>query len=154
SASSAEGIEQIFPQADMVKLVRSYRSTWEITDFAQRIYRNPELIAMERHGEPPEAIRFASEEEEQAFIKQLVADFQASGYRLMGILAKTEEQSKRLYALLESTGAHLLTADSTTFDAGVIITTTHLSKGLEFDQVLVPFVSDRNYRTEVDRSML
>jgi DNA helicase-2/ATP-dependent DNA helicase PcrA len=37
SASSAETIERVFPQADIVKLYRSYRSTWEITAFAQRI---------------------------------------------------------------------------------------------------------------------
>ncbi|MDZ7749918.1 MAG: ATP-binding domain-containing protein [Halofilum sp. (in: g-proteobacteria)] len=30
----------------------------------------------------------------------------------------------------------------------------HLAKGLEFDQVLVPKVSDRNYRTPIDRNLL
>jgi DNA helicase-2/ATP-dependent DNA helicase PcrA len=48
SASSSEGIEQIFPQAEIVKLFRSYRSTWEITQFTQRISSNAQLIAMER----------------------------------------------------------------------------------------------------------
>jgi DNA helicase-2/ATP-dependent DNA helicase PcrA len=37
SASSAETIERVFPQADIVKLYRSYRSTLEITAFALRI---------------------------------------------------------------------------------------------------------------------
>ena len=51
SASSAEGIHRVFPHGDTVKLFRSYRSTWEITAFAQRISSNPDLIAMERHGQ-------------------------------------------------------------------------------------------------------
>ena len=43
SASSAESIEQVFPQGDVVKLFRSYRSTWEITAFAQNISNNPNI---------------------------------------------------------------------------------------------------------------
>jgi DNA helicase-2/ATP-dependent DNA helicase PcrA len=48
----------------------------------------------------------------------------------------------------------LLTTDSTAFHEGVVITTAHLAKGLEFDEVVVPFVSARNYNTAVDKSML
>ena len=33
-SSTAADIEKIFPQADVVKLTQSYRSTWEITQFA------------------------------------------------------------------------------------------------------------------------
>jgi DNA helicase-2/ATP-dependent DNA helicase PcrA len=29
-----------------------------------------------------------------------------------------------------------------------------MAKGLEFDEVIVPFVTDKDYRTEIDRSML
>ena len=49
---------------------------------------------------------------------------------------------------------HLLTEESTVFKEGIIITTAHLAKGLEFDEVIVPFASARTYRTEVDKSML
>ena len=44
SSSSAETIERVFPQADVVKLYRSYRSTVEITAFAQRITPNPDIL--------------------------------------------------------------------------------------------------------------
>lgn len=53
SSSSAEQIGQVFRQADCVKLCKSYRSTFEITRFAQRISPNPDLVAIERHGEEP-----------------------------------------------------------------------------------------------------
>src|SRR5690606_21257392 len=51
SASSAEGIEQVFPQGEVIKLFRSYRSTLEITACAHRIIPNTNVIPMERHGE-------------------------------------------------------------------------------------------------------
>lgn len=154
SGSSSEGIHEVFPNADIIKLFRSYRSTWEITAFTQRILPNVQLIAMERHGPEPLVLGFQNNGEEMEKIKGLIAIFKNSGHHSMAIIAKTHQQSKFLFSQLRSTGVHLLTADSTSFKGGVIITTAHLAKGLEFDEVVVPFVSSRNYHTEVDRRML
>jgi DNA helicase-2/ATP-dependent DNA helicase PcrA len=154
SASSAETIERVFPQAEVVKLFRSYRSTVEITAFAQRITPNPHIVPLERHGPEPAVLRFASPGEELAAIRQLMADFQRSGNHSLGIICKTLRQAEQVFQVLEAPGVHLLTEDSTTFQEGVVITSAHLAKGLEFDEVIVPFASARNYQTEVDKSML
>jgi DNA helicase-2/ATP-dependent DNA helicase PcrA len=154
SASSAEGIERVFPQGDVVKLLRSYRSTWEITAFAQKIIYNPELIAMERHGEQPVVKGLNSNTEELDEIKKEITDFKKSGHQSLGIICKTQQQAMFVYDELKSFNLNLLTADSTAFKEGVIITTAHLAKGLEFDQVIVPFVSAKNYHTDVDKRML
>jgi DNA helicase-2/ATP-dependent DNA helicase PcrA len=154
SASSSEAIHQIFPQGDTVKLFRSYRSTWEITAFSQRISRNPDLIAMERHGDVPVVEGFNSNAEEAEAIRKMITHFKNSGHQSLGIICKTLEQSELLYQELKSPEVHLLTADSTSFTDGIIITTVHLAKGLEFDEVIIPFASARNYHTDVDRSML
>jgi len=154
SASSAEVIEQLFPQADIIKLFRSYRSTWEITAFAQHIRKNPDLIAMERHGQGPEVNGFNNNAEEAEEIKRLIGQFQNSGHRSLGIICKTLDQAESLHHELESLHTHLLNDESTSFKDGVIITTAHLAKGLEFDEVIIPFASARNYHTDVDESML
>ncbi len=73
SASSAETINDVFPQADTVRLLRSYRSTFEITQFAQHIKKNPDLIPMERHGDAPVVQGYNSNLEEAAAIKAMVA---------------------------------------------------------------------------------
>jgi DNA helicase II / ATP-dependent DNA helicase PcrA len=154
SGSSSEGIHQVYPRADVIKLFRSYRSTWEITQFTQGILRNPDMIAMERHGPAPVAVRFDNERDETEEINRLIAAFGHSGHHAMAIIAKTHQQSKYLFNALRSKGVHLLTADSTSFKSGVIIATAHLAKGLEFDEVVVPFATARNYHTEIDRRML
>lgn len=155
SASSAEGIEEIFPQGETVKLFRSYRSTYEITRFAQKISSNPHVIPMERHGTPPEVKGFKSNAEEMEAIHTLIDNFENSNHRSLGILCKTADQAEFVAEFLKQVHkVHLLTADSTSFYEGIIITTAHLAKGLEFDEVIVPFVSARNYHTEVDKSML
>ncbi|OGX91020.1 HelD family protein [Hymenobacter coccineus] len=154
SASSAETIERVFPQAEVIQLFRSYRSTLEITAFAQRITPNPALIPLERHGPEPLVTRFDNQAEELQAIQQLVATFQSGGNQSLGIICKTLRQATEVHQALQAPGVQLLTAESTTFTEGVIITTAHLAKGLEFDEVVVPFADARTYRTEVDRGML
>ncbi len=154
SSSSSQVISEVFPQADIIKLLRSYRSTYEITAFAQLVSNNPELIAMERHGKVPEVNCLMSNREELEEIKRQTLLFKESGHQSLGIICKTQDQALFVYEEIRTQGVHLLTADSTSFNYGVIITTTHLAKGLEFDEVLIPFTSARNYCTEMDRSML
>jgi DNA helicase-2/ATP-dependent DNA helicase PcrA len=154
SSSSSELIEQVFPQGDVVKLVRSYRSTVEISNFAQSINRNPDLIPLERHGQVPLVKGFSSNKEELEEIKDLIANFKSSKHPTLGIICKTQQQAEFVYGEVQGAGVSLLTAESTSFKEGVIITTAHLAKGLEFDEVIIPFVSASNYRTDVDKRML
>lgn len=154
SASSAEAIERVFPQAEVVRLYRSYRSTMEITAFAQRLVPNPHLIPLERHGQEPTIVPCPSHEQELETLQQLLASFRHSGNHSLGVICKTLRQAEQAYQALQAPDVHLLTAESTSFKEGVIITTAHLAKGLEFDAVIVPFVSARTYKTEVDKSML
>jgi DNA helicase-2/ATP-dependent DNA helicase PcrA len=154
SASSAEGIEEVFPQGDVVKLFRSYRSTWEIAQFSLRISPNPQLVAMERHGEEPKVIGFSSFAEETAALQEMVARFADSGNQSLGVICKTQRQAQALFEKIKGPHVHLLTPESTAFSAGVIVTTVHLAKGLEFDEVIVPHVSAVNYKSDIDRRML
>ena len=154
SSSSSEEIHRVFPHADTVKLLRSYRSTLQITEFTQRISRNPDQIAMERHGDVPAVLKFGSNIDEINELRKAINTFNSSSYESMGIICKTAEQADSLFEQLQAPDIHLITTDSTTFTSGVIVTTAHLSKGLEFDEVIVPFTSARNYKTDVDRSML
>ncbi|MFP4243300.1 MAG: ATP-binding domain-containing protein, partial [Chitinispirillaceae bacterium] len=52
------------------------------------------------------------------------------------------------------TSVCLLSSDSRVFRKGVVVTSAHMSKGLEFDQVIVPSACPCNYNSEIDRSML
>lgn len=74
----------------------------------------------------------------------------------LGIICKTEAQAERLYQALRDIGhdAHLLAKHSTAFALGITVCTAHMAKGLEFDQVIVPDASDKNYGTRMDRNLL
>jgi DNA helicase-2/ATP-dependent DNA helicase PcrA len=154
SALSAETLERMFPYADIVRLYRSYRSTMEITAFTQRIIFNPHLIPMERHGQEPIVAHFDSNAQELEAIKGMITAFKSSGNHSLGIICITLWQAEQVYHALKSPGVHLLTAESTSFKEGIVITTAHLAKGLEFDEVIVPFASARHYKRDVDKRML
>lgn len=156
SSSTAAMIQRIFRQAECVQLCKSYRSSYEITRFAQRISPNADLIAIERHGDKPDIVRCRNSKEEQAAVLRSVREFSSRNYRTLGIICKTQRQAAELYHRLgeEVPEAVLLDAQSTSFVQGIVLCSAHLAKGLEFDQVHVPFADNNNYRTEMDRNLL
>jgi DNA helicase-2/ATP-dependent DNA helicase PcrA len=156
SASTAETIQRTLNNTTCVKLTRSYRSSIEIMQFAQHISPNPDLVPIARHGEVPQVFKCRSKTEEIQRICDIIAAFSTSIYNTMGIICKTQKQAKALFESIAAAGwtAELLSAESASFSSGVIVCTAHMAKGLEFDQVIVPDVSEKNYSTEMDRNML
>ncbi|MDM7459314.1 MAG: 3'-5' exonuclease [Paracoccus sp. (in: a-proteobacteria)] len=156
SASTAERIEHALDGARRVTLNKSYRSTWEIMQFALKIAPNPDLIAMERHGPAPSILVVKSQKEAVARIKTAIEEFRASDHASLALLAKTQGQARRLHKALAAEGVEtrLLDEGSTGFSTGVLISTPHLAKGLEFDRVLIPDASEAVFATEMDRNLL
>ena len=156
SSSSAESIAAVFPSAEIVKMNKSYRSTFEIIEFAQKINFNPEMEAVERHGEKPQIHVLTSNAAELEYIKNLIRTWQKSGYASMGIICKNQAQAEYFYGLLKETASNIyvLNSQSVSFANGIVVTSAHMAKGLEFDEVLVPDATSVNYKTLTDRQML
>lgn len=156
SSSRAEEIKSQFVQAAYVTLNKSYRSSYEITGFAQRISPNPDLEAIERHGEEPLVLRLNTKAEEYRTIADMAKDFNASPYNTLAIICKTQKQADRLFAGITDhvDNTQLLNAQSHTFTQGVLVCTAHMAKGLEFDQVIIPDSNEKTYATEMDRNLL
>ncbi|GGD79473.1 HelD family protein [Paenibacillus nasutitermitis] len=156
SSSSIADMKQVFPEADTVELFKSYRSTSEIITFAQRINPSSKIVAIKRHGTTPQIRRCENEEDEMFRIGELVAQLKESECRTLGIICKTQAQAEMLYEKISENdrSVSLLDFSSEKFIEGVIVTTVHAAKGLEFDKVIVPFADSSNYKTEMDRSLL
>jgi DNA helicase II / ATP-dependent DNA helicase PcrA len=156
SSSSSEEIVKVFPGADVMVLNKSYRSTYEIARFAQKIIPNADMEAMERHGDEPAVIRFKNKEEELKMIQERIAAFKKSEHHSLGIICKTQKQAMHIYnELMESfPETVLLTDESAAFSDGLIVCSVHMSKGLEFDEVVVPGADAKNYHEPNDRSLL
>ncbi|MFN2380956.1 MAG: 3'-5' exonuclease [Guyparkeria sp.] len=156
NASTAEQIEAALPAASAVSLNKSYRSTWQIARFAQRISPNPDLEVIERHGEEPRVIAARSAREEIEHIQTMIEAFAESEHNSLAVITRTQRQARRLAEKLAERHpqVHLLDADTTHLSSGVLVCTAHLAKGLEFDRVIVPQATAKNYATIMDRNLL
>ena len=160
--SSQEKISAIYEKMPKTKvtnmtLLKSYRSTAEITEFAKKIIRNDRLQLIERHGEEPELIKCENPGDQAERIIALTLENAKEGFKSSGIICKTDGQAKDLYDMLKSKPGFevtLLTAKSEKFDNRLVVATAYLAKGLEFDCVIIPGADKENYKNEIDRQML
>lgn len=155
-SSTASMIQKAFTTGEIMKLCKSYRSTFEITNFAQKIQKNTDLEPVMRHGEEPLILKFNNAEEEILGIVQLIHAFKKSNYKSLGIICKTESQTKEFAQQLRTytDAISLLSHQSSAYVKGVVVTSAHMAKGLEFDEVIVPQADASNYHSGIDKSML
>ncbi len=143
-------------QVEVIRLNKSFRSTWEIAQFANAISPVEGFDVVERHGEAPQVRGFASQAALVDAILEELAQFHTLDLQSVAILCKTAAHAEAIYDAIKDAepGVHFITPASDAFLQGVTVTTAYLAKGLEFDMVLVADADDATYRTETDRQNL
>lgn len=150
-----DDMKQLYNDGELVMLNKSYRSTFEIINFAKKIQDISSLEPIERHGEEPALLKCNNEQDEINKIKIEIEEFKKSDNATLGIILKTDNDAKAVYdALREEYSVHLISSESSSFTKGVSITSIKMSKGLEFDEVIVPSVNNKTYYSDYDRSLL
>ncbi|KMK74969.1 HelD family protein [Alkalihalobacillus pseudalcaliphilus] len=146
---SKEAFEALFKQTEYVELTTTYRSTFEIAEYANRFIRHGPMQPIARHGEKPKEIAYSDFGQMMALIHQSVT----KRYQSTAIICKNESD---LHAIQKHLHVPFSVLDGQTkkFQTGIILTTIQYAKGLEFDAVIVPFVSDENYHTAFDCGLL
>ncbi|MEP7359403.1 MAG: 3'-5' exonuclease, partial [Anaerolineales bacterium] len=134
----------------------SYRSTYEIISFANRVLElltppgQTALLAtpFERHGPPVALRRLAAPAELAPALAAEIAGLQQEGYQNIAVIAKTDDQCAQLAAELQAAGANalqLVTGGETPYDGGLVVLPVHLAKGLEFEAVLLAGADELSY---------
>ena len=150
-----DDMRHLYCDAEFVELLKSYRSTYEIISFAKQIECTGKIEEMERHGEPPALVKCLDKNDELIKIKRSIETFSKTAYSALGIITKTNHGARLLYDQLSPDyDVHLISPESTHFANGVSITSIQMSKGLEFDMVIIPCVDDATYYTRYDRNLL
>lgn len=148
--------QQMYTNAQFIEIHKSYRSTYEIMKYAEKIRKDQKIDPIERHGSTPREIAFESRSDEESYLISAVKQTQADNKNgRLGIICKSHPQAEALFCRLSGTDdVHLFTYDADMFYNGVIVTSVSLSKGLEFDEVLIVDADQQNYCTEYDRNLL
>ncbi|MCC0627475.1 MULTISPECIES: 3'-5' exonuclease [unclassified Clostridioides] len=150
-----DDMRQLYNDGELVTLNKSYRSTFEIINFAKKIQDISSLEPIERHGDEPALFKCNNEQDEINRIKIELEEFKKSDNATLGIILKTDSEAEAVYnSLKQEYSVNLISSESSSFTKGVSITSVKMSKGLEFDEVIVPSVNNKTYYSDYDRSLL
>lgn len=147
-------MQSLFQESETAyfSLTRSYRSTMEIIEFANTILSRgvgTDLLAVPvfRSGRQVQLIR-AGAERRPELIRDALEQFRREQYNTAALLTRTLQEAKELYALLQTMGqdAHLIDGSESEYRGGVSVLPVYLSKGLEFDAVIVMDADAHRYR--------
>ena len=135
-------LEALYPKAEVVRLTKSYRSTYEIMSFAAGVLNRAEPSAFIRHGEKPWIIQNPDPiKAVLSILSRLPAD-----YNTVGILLPTATEAKKFHSRLKTSYPKgntprplmLIAGESHNFTPGIMVMAAPMAKGLEFDTVICP----------------
>ncbi|MGG7621238.1 RNA polymerase recycling motor HelD [Bacillus coreaensis] len=137
-------------ETEIINITRSYRSTKPIIELTRRLVPNGErIIPFERDGDPPVLKQLADHKELHSCIASKVAELKRLGLNSIAIICKSAEESKSAYEALSSIdNIKLLKSSSLEYEQGVVVVPSYLSKGIEFDAVIIYDASEYVYGDE------
>ncbi len=143
-------------KASLITLNKSFRCTNEILTFSLAFSdQNQEIESFNRAGDKPKI--FAAESH-SSLLDEICAEIhlcQTKGYQSIGLLCKTEKNSLALFQSLQSRiPLALIQNESSTDLKGTLLLPIYLSKGLEFDAVILCDADNLNYYDADDKSLL
>ncbi len=137
------------------EITKTYRSTFEINDYAKKVIDSKNRYSqIDRHGD--EVIITKQEEYNPEEIIKRALELKKS-YNTVAIICKNSEETLLYNQLIKSeqnlNKFRIVTKDDKVFvEDKIMIIPSYLSKGLEFDAVIVSNASDENY-TESEQNL-
>lgn len=158
NATLIDNLEKIFGEkATLIKMMKSYRSTFEISEFCRKMCSLSDAESFERHGEIPSIEQCDNYNSMINSIQKKIDSVDLSVTTTMVVICKTASAADELYAALDDEHkgkCYLMNDENSNFHEGIIVTNSYLVKGLEFDHVIVPSVTVEEYNSERDRQIL
>ncbi len=144
-------------KSSLIMLNKSFRCTNEILNFSLRfIGHDPQIKSFNREGDRPEIFIADDLETYADEIVKEVKSCQERGWQSIGLICKTEKNAVRLFDILKhKLDIQLIIGNKNVSDLkGVFIIPIYMSKGLEFDAVLICDADNKNYHGEDGKNLL
>lgn len=137
-------------EMEVINMAKSYRSTKPIIEFTRHLVPNGDkIIPFERDGELPVLTQVLDHTELHRSIVSKVATLRSQHYNSIAIICKSAEESKSAYeALSDIDNLKLLRSGSMEYEQGVVVIPSYLSKGIEFEAVIIYDASEKVYGDE------
>jgi len=143
-------------------LKKTYRTTEEIMNVANKVISNINDVLNCELGEPVmkngAPVTFKHFENHSDMINQIKArleEFKQKGFTNIAIIGKTIPDCLKLQKELNDEEIHMISSKDSEYNGGINICPSYLSKGLEFDAVIITDADVNNYtKSEVDTKLL
>lgn len=133
-------------------LSKSYRNTIEISNLAIKVlkkakFKTYEIEPFVRHGNEPEIINTANFEENVVKALEIIDNILKNGYKTIAVICRTQEETDLVNdSLSKHINVQMINAESeTNYINGTMIMPIQMSKGLEFDAVILWNANNENY---------
>lgn len=147
-------------EVNYVSLNKSYRSTVEIINFAEKaLIKGVDLpVPVFRHGKEVEVIQFKNNKEFGEKLDEIVKFIQDSGKNTVAVICKNYNECKKLKTHLNKYSNYkwdTVKDTSKSINSSMIIIPAYMTKGLEFDCSIIYNCNGDNYSdNELDRKIL
>lgn len=143
-------------------LKKTYRTTEEIMNVANKVISHimdklncPPGEPVMKNGAPVIVKHFESEEKMVEQIKERLKEYKEKGFSNIALICKTVEDCIKLKEQLQDEEIHIISSKDSEYAGGINIVPSYLSKGLEFDAVIITNADVHNYTdSEVDTKLL
>lgn len=143
-------------KSSLATMDKSFRCTNEILTYSSKfIEQSMEIKSFNRKGDEP---KIYVGDSQLSFNDMLISEIKyclEKGYQSIGLICKTEKNALSLFASLKDRlDVQIIKNESTADLQGVFIIPVYMSKGLEFDAVLICDTDSINYHSEDDKKLL
>lgn len=151
-------IRKIFnkKKSSLVTMDKSFRCTNEILNYGLKfLEQSTEIKSFNRKGDEPLLYAAKDQTSYHDLIVSEVNSCLEMGYQSIGLICKTEKSARFLFECLkDKADVQLINSESTTDLQGVFIIPVYMSKGLEFDAVLICDADAETYHSQDDKKLL
>ena len=158
-------IENIYieEKCEFLTLAKSYRTTVEIMNCANKVIellKDDKLFLAQpvlRHGDNPIIVKKDCLTDVSKDIVKKIKEYRESGYKSIAIILKKQDECERVFKEIKDKidGIELISGKIDKYNGGVVIIPSYLSKGLEFDIVIIGNANSENFQNnELDAKLL
>ena len=137
-------LEKIFTNRTAnLRLTKTYRSSKEIIEYTNKILNLDFVSAIRNNNDIPVVLK-----KEKNIKEDLIKDINnlKNKYKSISIINKNDKEANKIYNLLKNDlDISLIKTDSNIFDRNLVVVPSYVSKGLEFDSVIIYTEKDNKY---------
>lgn len=143
-------------KSTLITMDKSFRSTSEILEFSKKFLNDDfKINSFSRKGNAPIVHSSSTLAELKDNIINEIKTSRENNYQSIGLICKTEKEASSLYEILkDEIQIKLIKSNSMAALDGTFIIPIYLSKGLEFDSVLILNTDKNTYYSKDDKNLL